>query len=377
LFAAVAMAATACSSGSTPAATLRVLPGAFGPGVFVTSVTGDGHGGWATVGWSTGADGQPATACFFSHDATSWQACPLHAVDTDGHHTRLLGVAHLGSKLIAGGVAVGALHGNLRPYLWTGTPDRLDELNLARELFGGERIITFDGLAAGPLGGFAVGTWDGVTHQSVAQVWRSDDGTDWRRLDGVASLTSTSDELLRGRAVAVGARRVTVVGAAINLHRPADRDDGAVWWSDDGTTWTRAGVAAAHMGGAGDQELMTVVALADGGFSAGGSDGNEAAVWSSPDGAVWRRADPLPSARGTGATVTALAQGPKGGQWAAGVVDGTPRLWRSSDGRQWSARRLPKALLAAGPAQSVVLASGSGQVLLVVRGTKGSTAAVV
>ena len=384
LMAAVVMIA-ACSSPMKPSqaagpgpASAQPVPGAFGPGVFINSVASDP---WTAVGSSAGPDGQPETACFLSADARTWHACGLVPDDTDGRRTRLLGVARLGSTLIAGGVAVGALHGNPRPYLWSGSiGGPLNELNLPRELFGGERIISFNGLTTGPLGGFAVGTWDGVTNQTVAQVWRTTDGTDWHRLDGVSALTGSPEEILEGRAVAVGARRVVLVGTAVDLLRLADRDDGAMWWSDDGTTWTRADLTGAQMGGAGDQELRAVASSGiSGGFVAGGSDGPAAVVWSSIDGRTWRRADPLPHGQGTGARVTAVVAGGSGTEWAAGVVAGSPRLWSSSDpaGRRWSDRPLPTADLATGPAQSVTLAAGSGLLLVVVQGSQGSAAAIV
>src|SRR5262249_12416600 len=151
--------------------------------------------------------------------------------DGDGFDTQLLGVGRLGSVTIAAGQAYSAIHGNPRPTLWRMTPGGpLAEVRLPRELFGGERIISFNGLAAGHLGGFAVGIWDGGTNQAVGEVWRTTDGADWQRLDGVTTMTSTSGELLRAGAVAVGPGRVVVVGAAFQLHRLADGDDGAIWW---------------------------------------------------------------------------------------------------------------------------------------------------
>jgi hypothetical protein len=370
---AVALAASACSSQRTAAGPSWQLTGGFGAGVDITSVGADP---WVAVGSSTGADGQPDTACYLSADGRSWRPCGLVPVDTDGYHTRLLGVAHLGSTLFAGGVAVGALHGNPRPYLWSGPlAGPLTEGNLPRELFGGERIISFTGLSAGLLGGFGAGTWDGVTNQVVAQIWRTTDGSNWQRLDGVQSLTSTPDEILRGQAVAVGPERVVLAGASLDLHRLDDGDDGAIWWSDDGTRWVRADLAGAGMGGPGYQELR-VVSPAGAGFTVGGANGARAAIWSSVDGKRWQSAHPLPGGSGRGATVTALAAGPQRQQWAGGVVDGVPRLWRSTDGRNWATVALPAGVRAAGSAQAVTLAYGAGQLLVVVQGSNGSVAAL-
>ncbi|MDQ1427449.1 MAG: hypothetical protein QOK39_925, partial [Acidimicrobiaceae bacterium] len=227
------------------------------------------------------------------------------------------------------------------------------------------------------------GTWDGVTNQSVAQVWRSADGQDWRRLDGVASLTSTSEEILRGNAAAVGSRRAVLVGTAFNLIHLRDGDDGAIWWSDDAASWVRADVAGAAMAGPGDQELRVAAATDNsgdsgdaGGFLVGGSSGGSATIWTSDDGRQWRRADPLPGGTGPGATVTAVAGAPAHRTWAAGVVGGQPKLWRSLDGRHWDAVTLPGAALSSvGPAQ-LALVAAPGPVLVVVQGARGSVAVV-
>lgn len=377
---AVAVVAASCTASQGPSfAPPPWQPsGGFGPGVFITRVLADP---WVAVGWSDGSDGLPATACFVSTDGRAWTGCPLVPVDTDGRHTRLLSVARVGSTIVAGGVAVGALHGNPRPYLWAGqSGGPLRELNLPRELFGGERIISFSDLAAAARGGFAAGTWDGVTNQSVAQVWRTTDGTDWQRLDAIAALTSTPDEILRGDAVTVGPNRVVLAGAAFSVRQPSNRDDGAIWWSDDGISWTRADTAGADLGGAGDQELRTAAAIGHG-FLVAGSTAAAASIWSSPDGRQWRRALPLPGGtagtKGPVATVTALATGDSGQEWAGGIVNGSARLWASGDGHRWVAVPLPRTLAEAGPAQVVTLATSADQLLVAVQGSRGSVATTV
>lgn len=354
------------------------MPNAFASNVTILGMTpgqagqaGQAGQPWVAVGSATGPDGQPSTACFLSNDARIWTACELAPDDLDGIHTRLLSVGRLGSTLVAGGVAVGALHGNPRPTLWRGEPGQpLAELNLPRELFGGERIISFNGMSTGLPGGFAVGTWDGVANQAVAQVWRTSDGGSWQRLDGVMSMTSTAEELLRGSAVAAGPRRIVVVGAAVHLHRLADGDDGAIWWSGDGSHWVRADLRGSGLTGPGGQELQAVTAAADGGFIAGGSDSGAAAVWASPDGSTWKRVM-LPGAAGRPGRVTALAATP-GRAWAAGIVNGTPRLWSSPDRQAWTGEPLPGREPARhSPAQSVTLAAGDGVAVVVVQSRDG------
>ena len=396
---ALVMVARACSVGPSAPASLRaaawqVLPAAFPPGVLIAGVApSDGPHPWIAVGWSIGGgDGQPSTRAFLSDDARSWRPYPLVPDDLDGSHTRLLSVGRLDSTLVAAGVAVGALHGNLRPTLWRSGPSQaLNELNLPRELFGGPKSITFDGLATGSLGGFVAGTWTGSANQPVAQVWHTSDGLDWERLDGIAPMASTADELLAGRAVAVGPHRVVVIGAAFHLSRLGDGDDGAIWWSDDGRRWTRAATSPAHLGGPGDQELRVAAATADG-FVAGGSDAGSsgaggavgagdaggaggaggsaasvqaAAIWWSGDGLSWHRVARLPAAQGRQATVTALASA-GGRRWAAGVVGGAPRLWSSPDGQTWNAEPLPPSVPATG-VQTVTMAAGAGLLMIILQ----------
>lgn len=381
---AVVLVATACAASGRPRPVVMAWrTGFFPPGASVASAAYVGPPGssaaWMAVGAISAGNGDPATGCFLSPTGLSWTPCPLRPIDTDGRRTRLLGVARLGSRVIAGGVAVGALHGNPRPYLWAGpVGGTLEELNLPRELFGGENIISYTGLASGPLGGFGAGSYVGITNQPVAQVWRTADGSDWQRLDGVASLTGSSEEILRGTAIADGPDRAVLVGAAIDLRRLADRDDGAVWWSDDGSSWHRADLAGSGMIGPGAQELRAVDAVDDrGAFTAGGSNGDRAAVWTSPDGRSWHAARRLPDGRGAGATVTALASAPTGRRWAAGVVAGAPRLWTSADGTTWAAVALPAMAGATlGAVQGVTITTGAGQLLMVVQGTAGSLAAV-
>ena len=376
-FAVLAWGCSGHSSSSLPPpatapTTWTLVPHAFPPNVTILAMTpGEAGQPWVAVGSATGPDGQPSTACFLSNDTRTWTACELAPDDLDGSHTRLLSVGRLGSALLAGGVAVGALHGNPRPTLWRGEPGQpLAELNLPRELFGGERIISFNGISTGPPGGFAVGMWDGVANQAVAQVWRTADGGRWQRLDGVVSMTSTAEELLRGSAVAAGPRRIVVVGAAVHLHHLNDGDDGAIWWSHDGSHWIRADLSGSGLTGPGGQELQAVAAAADGGFIAGGSDSGAAAAWASPDGSTWKRVM-LPDAAGRPGRLTALAATP-GRVWAAGIVAGTPRVWSSADREVWTREPLRAGAPALhSPAQSVTLAAGDGVVVVVVQSPDG------
>jgi hypothetical protein len=166
---------------------------------------------------------------------------------------------------------------------------------------------------------------------------------------------------LRGSAIAVGARRIVLVGAAVQLRKLSNGDDGAIWWSDDGRRWLRADLTGTRLTGPGDQELRVVEPAGDG-FAAAGSNSQRAAVWWSADGRAWHAADPLPGGNGAGATITSVAI-TASRRWAAGVVGGAPRLWSSPDGRRWAVEPLPIGTPKSG-AQFVTLAAGKGDLLV-------------
>ena len=92
---------------------------------------------------------------------------------------------------------------------------------------------------------------------------------------------------------------------------------------------------------AGDDEIRAIIEF-DGGLIGVGRHGDQGAVWLSPDGASWTLAPDLPATEPldyAATTMTSIVQGPGGlvavGTWQTIDVS-TPRIWYSADGQRWS-----------------------------------------
>ena len=186
----------------------------------------------------------------------------------------------------------------------------------------------------GGSGLLAAGIAAGTRGDTDAAIWRSDDGSHWARVaardlggrgnQGIDDLQTLGDLL--------------VAGGFDDAHGAGK--DAAVWVSRDGTRWTENTRGA--LGGPGDQVISRVYPTAStsaglpqlvaGGFEVVGGDRN-AALWYSDDGRTWTRetrsADPLggPGAQeiesilavGHAFPLVAVgADGSEAGLWAAG-----------------------------------------------------------
>jgi hypothetical protein len=103
-----------------------------------------------------------------------------------------------------------------------------------------------------------------------------------------------------------------------------------IWWSADGRTWTRGtGLRSGN--------VTDVIATHDG-FLATGIDRNGAAAYRSEDGGTWVQTIDVPTA----GDVDALwgVEQTDYGYFAWGHVGTMPRMFRSSDGRTWTATDL-------------------------------------
>jgi hypothetical protein len=213
-----------------------------------------------------------------------------------------------------------------------------------RELFGGPRTVDIKDMAAGEFGFVVVGPRDDRRGRQMAGVWRSQDGTNWMWPPQDTPLTGAPGESVTPLAAAVGRAGIVVVGTTIPLTTVLPRvEDGAVWWSANGTRWERIDTAAAF-GGPGTQQPTAVTwtgeAFVAAGVSADRVGGRlRPTAWVSRDGRSWRRApggafagdDGEADARLTSLTVAG------GCVIAGGLVGSSPRLWASRDGLAWSA----------------------------------------
>lgn len=207
-------------------------------------------------------------------------------------------------------------------------------------------------------------TREGSQHPAV---WRSEDGTNWSRVDGERSGFS-SGEFMTG--VASAGFRLVAVGSSGR--------DGAAWISDDGgSLWTK--VTADELAARGRAVEPLAVAASPSGFVAVGRERLERGgktgpvAWFSGDGRSWTRAS-VQKAESTGQQMAGVAA------TATGLVavgadsrKNEAAVWQSADGREWnpvssrsfSGGRLPTMqgldALADGTLLSVGFAGGEGR----------------
>ena len=140
------------------------------------------------------------------------------AITPDGERTGFAAVARRGRLVVAQGRSYSRVHGNIRPTLWRaegGAP--LREVELPRELFGGESGITVDALVPLPEAFLATGAYIGPDKFVAVHVWRTTDGTDWVRLPPGRAQSSTAAEQLLPRDMAAGTAGSLVVGTAFQV----------------------------------------------------------------------------------------------------------------------------------------------------------------
>ncbi len=362
---------------ATPARTLywvecRLPPA---PGALVRAVAAGGGGApWTAVGQQGGVGGEPVRpAVWTSPDGCAWRPAAVEAVTPDGERTGFSAVARRGALVVAQGRSYSQVHGNIRPTLWRATGGGpLREVEMPREVFGGEGGISVDALVSTPDAVLATGAY--VTGGSVAtQLWRSTEGSRWTRLPPGPDQTSTAGEQLLPRDLAAGPGGTLVVGTAFQVSG-GDGFDGAAWYAPAGAArWRRADLAGSGLVGDGDQRLLADTALGRGFVAVGAvraDDGFRLRATVSADGTTWTAGGelpgrPLPPAGRPLADVAAM---PGGGVVAAAATTGGTALWRSRDGRSWAPETVPGT--AAGTT-AVVLGPGPDRLVLVVQTPDG------
>src|SRR5215212_3830136 len=324
------------------------LPSA--PGALVGAVAAGGDGmPWTAVGQEGGAGSSDPVrpAVWTSPDGCAWRRAAVAPVTPDGQRTGFSAVARRGRVVAALGRSYSQVHGNIRPTLWrsdAGTP--LREVELLRELFGGGRGITMDGLVATPQAFLATGAYIGPDGNAAVHVWRSTNGRDWVRLPPARAQSSTPAEQLLPRDIAAGAAGSLLVGTSFRLTGNAGFD-GATWYAPTAARqWQRVDLSGTGLADGGDQRLLAAVPLGDGYVAVGavGSGGGfqlRSAV--SRDGVRWSAGgplsgQPLPAGQQPAADVTRL---PGGGVVAGTAASGRAELWVSPDGRSWTPELVP------------------------------------
>ena len=194
-------------------------------------------------------------AVWTSPDGCAWRRATVVAVTPDGERTGFSAVARRGRLVVAQGRSYSQVHGNIRPTLWRSTGGApLREVELLREVFGGEGGISVDALVATPEAFLATGAYVGPDKSVAAQVWRCTDGADWVRLPPGRAQSSTAVEQLLPRDLAAGAAGTVIVGTALQVVG-GKGFDGAAWsapaapGSGGGPTWLAPGWPATATSG--------------------------------------------------------------------------------------------------------------------------------
>jgi hypothetical protein len=346
-------------------------------GALVRAVAAGGDGApWTAVGQEggTGSSNPVRPAVWTSPDGCAWRRAAVAPVTPDGQRTGFSAVARRGRLVAALGRSYSEVHGNIRPTLWrsdAGAP--LREVELLRELFGGGRGITMDGLVATPQAFLATGAYLGPDGNVAVHVWRSTNGADWVRLPPGRAQSSTAAEQLLPRDIAAGAAGSVLVGSSLRVTGDAGFD-GAAWYAPAAARqWQRADLSGTGLADGGDQRLVAAAPLGEGYVAVGAAESGgvfqlRSAV--SADGVRWSAGGPLPGQPLPAGTSPAadVAGLPGGGVIAATVAGGRMELWVSPDGRTWTLEAVPGQ---AHRASGVVLGAGPDRLVLGVQTRAG------
>lgn len=202
-------------------------------------------------------------------------------------------------------------------------------------LLGGTGHQLMQSVASTPSGFVAVGEDYSVT---AAAVWFSPDGTSWTRAIHQEGIFGGSDSQYMNDVVQ-GPGNAVVVGSS----GPSQGQDAAVW-TGGGPLWKRAKHDAAVFGGSGDQMMLSVAAAGPGVVAVGAdhSGGDwDAAVWTSGGGTVWTRVSHSEATFGGlyDQQMNAVAAGGPGVVavgWDHGSTISAAAVWTSVDGATWS-----------------------------------------
>ncbi len=282
--------------------------------------------------------GDSDAAVWNSPDGIAWARVP--------HDETVLGGAgiQLMHSVTAGGpglVAVGwdESGGDSDAAVWT-SPDGIIWSRVPHDetVLGGTGDQAMENVTAGGPGLVAVGR-EGPGGDLNAAVWTSPDGIIWSRVpDDEAVFGGEGIQVMWG---------VTAAGpglVAVGSEFSGDDDDAAVWTSSDGITWSRVPDDDGVLGGEGIQVMEGVTAGGPGlvavGWDESGGDLN-AAVWTSPDGIIWSRVPHHEAVLGGAGdqqmlSVTTAGPGLVGAGFDASDDDWDAAVWTSSDGITWS-----------------------------------------
>lgn len=274
--------------------------------------------------------GRTEAAVWSATTAPDWEQQELEAADADISEA-MAAVTPFGESLLAvGRVGDGEA---TDAAVWQADGDTWTRLT-PPELGGRHKQWAFD-VTAGEGGALVAGgesAWGDVR----PRLWFSSDGETWSSVDGGPGgpLDVTGEESVRA---------VTPYGTgfvAVGTRDLEGEQDGAVWFSRDGTTWEQVDVP--QMGGPGRQSVLAA-GTADngivvaGGYVADGSGQGKPAIWNSRDGGqTWSDPTILPLHEGNRTTAGDLAVhslSVRGSRVvASGGNDWIPHMWDTGSG---------------------------------------------
>lgn len=159
-------------------------------------------------------------------------------------------------------------------------------LGTSEGTFGGPGEQQIYTIGKGGPGLVAVGAADSGAGDLDAAVWVSEDGEVWERVADEALAGPGRQVMLGVTSTPAGLIAVGYDGSAAAATPAAEGEaglDGAIWRSDDGSTWER--LSGDSFGGPGEQQIKNVVVYEDAIVAVGwdGSRGDlDAAVWTAP-----------------------------------------------------------------------------------------------
>lgn len=245
-------------------------------------------------------------------------------------------------------------------------------------LLGGSGNQLMQSVASTASGFVAVGSDDSVT---AAAVWFSPDGSSWSRVAHQEGIFGGPD-LQYMYDVVQGPGNAVIVGAS----GPSADQDAAVW-TGGGTIWKRAKDAPAVFGGTGNQVMYSVAAAGPGLVAVGTDDSGgdlDAAVWTSAYGSTWTRVPHVEAVFG-GAHRQWMKGVTAGGPGVVAVgmdesIDGSSdaAVWTSVNGTSWTQVPHSEAVFGGGNVSMYgVVAGGPGLVAVGHEITNGDSDAAV
>ena len=252
-------------------------------------VTGTKGLGLIAVGFTTAPDGSQDAAVWRSSDGgESWAIVPdpdgVFGGPGDQEIKRIQTIAGVTLSLVAAGFDTSP-GGDRDAAVWTST-NGTDWTQVEAPDLGGDGDQAIDDLQLFQQGNelVAVGVDTSGAGDADGAVWTSPNGTEWTQVASDALGGAGEQHITRlvtpESFDETGVPNLVAGGFEVN---PGGDQNAAIWYSQDGTRWTRERSSADLLGGAGDQQINSLSpagsSLIAVGFDASGGQDRDAQVW--------------------------------------------------------------------------------------------------